>query len=66
MVRRRVNGVRCGGLVDKGEAIQFLKDAVTGWREVAHPPSLVSYWAGRIAGVEWAIRVLLSEDGDVG
>ncbi len=49
----------------RAEALAMLKDAAEMWGKAHHPPSLTSYWEGKVAGVRWAIQVLESEDGDV-
>lgn len=47
------------------DALEMLRETARVLGEVDRPPSLVSYWAGRVAGIEFAVKVLESEDGDV-
>lgn len=47
------------------DALVMLREVAQMWETTDRSPSIVSYWAGRIDGVKWAIKVLESEDGDV-
>lgn len=51
--------------MNRRDALEMMREVMAALKETNYPPSLRSYWAGRVDGLEWAIKVLESRDGNV-